>query len=205
MPAFARHRHRHRQRFDSQGGLQAGQMAFGNGKGDIDRLDLVQNRQRGIVGLDRRARRYLLGANDAGEGRLDRGVIPLQARGFDGRSVGTRRGRQRVNGDPSIRQLLVGYKATPFQGQEAIHIALRLGELGLVAGQIRLSLLQAGVEIRRIKSHQHVARCDRLPFEERQGCDLAIHPCLERHALISLRPPDQLQYPRHVLNLGLGD
>ena len=105
---------------------------------------------------------------DAGDRRLDGGVIELGLRVLDRRRVGRDLRRELRDGGALRVGLLPGREFAELG--EALQIEVGVGEIGLVLDLLGLGLIERGLERPRIDLDQRVALLDDLAFLEMRSC-----------------------------------
>ena len=178
-------------------------MLLRNRKADPQGLNPVDHGQQGVVGLDRRAGENQPGANHTRNRSANLGVGALQSCDIDRRLACTQISLCRGFIGPDIIDLLIGNETPVLEREVARRIGSRLGEQRFVAPGSRLRLRQSCGEVGRVHPDEQVALIHVLPLGEEHGRDLTINPRLQRHALISLGPPNHLQAHRNILRDGL--
>ena len=142
--------------------VDVGQLVFRRGKDHGDRLDLRDGDDAGLRrGIDDVADVDLAQAGDAGDRRLDGGVVELGLRVEDGGVVGRDlRGELRHRGALGVGLLPGGEFA---ELCEALQIQIGVGEVGLVLLLLGLGLIERGLERPGVDLGEQVALFDRSP------------------------------------------
>ena len=120
---------------------QGRQMSFGHGEADEQRLHAVDDRQRRIVVLDRRARKNQAGADNAVDRRANGCIGELQAGEIGRRLAGALVGDGRAFAGPHVIDFLVGNELPFLELGVARRVRTRLGDQRRVAGDGGVRLL----------------------------------------------------------------
>ncbi len=184
--------------------LMVGQLLFGGGENHRDRLDLGDGHDAGLRrGIDDVADVDLTQAGDAGDRRLDAGVIELGLGVEDRRVVGRDLRGELGHGGALGVGLLPGREFAEFC--EALQVQIGVGEVGLVLLLLGLGLVERGLERAGIDLHQQVALFHQVAFLERDLVDLAIDPGAHHHGVKTLHGAESGQQHRKIGLLDGGD
>ena len=137
-------------------GLDIRQLVFRRGEDHRDRLDLGDGHDAGLGrGIDDVADVDLAQPGDAGDRRLDGGVIELGLRVLD-RAVSACDLRRQLRDGGALRIGLLPGREFAELGK-ALQIEVGVGEIGFVLGLLGLGLIERGLERPRIDLDQRVA------------------------------------------------
>ena len=182
---------------DCERSLDLGQLIFGCGEDHRDRLDLRNGHDAGLgCGIDDVADIDLAKARDAGERRLDGGVVELGLRIENGCRVGLDLRRQLRDGGALGIGLLPGCEFAELG--KALQIEIGVGETGFVLGFLGLGLIERRLERPRINLDQRIALLDELTFLEGDPVDLAIDAGADQDSIKALHGAKAGQIDREI-------
>ena len=173
------------------------QLLFRRGEDDGDRLDLGDRHDAGLGrGIDDVADVDLTQAGDAGDRRLDLGIVELGLGVEDRRIVGRDLRGQLRNGGALGVGLLPGREFAELG--VALQIQIGVGEIGLILGLLGLGLVQRRLIRPGIDLDQQIALVDRLAFLEGDLVDLAIDAGPHQDGIEALNGTEAGQIDRKV-------
>jgi hypothetical protein len=143
-------------------------------------------------------------ADAAGDGGGDPGVAEVALGGFHGGFGAVEIGGQLfLAGQPGV-VFVAADGPLLVEGLKARQVDLRLGEQGLLPGQLGLGLLQVLLVLARLDDKEQVALFDQGAFGKKPLPEVALDPGPDLHVLLGRHPADELGRDRHVGHGGPG-
>ena len=148
--------------------------------------------------MDEVADVHLTRAGAAVDRRAELRIVEIELRRLDRGFVGRHRAGLRIRARAIGIELLPRDKLFADQRLVAVRVALRIGELSLVAGEIGLRLRERRLVRPRIDLEQEIADLHLLPFGEIDFDDRAVDAAFHRYVVISLDAAETSDVDRHV-------